>query len=63
MVNNHDDKANTRHRIEVALIAMRSRDYDSPKHRDWDDPFCAYQDGFISKRKLIELIANELTRD
>ena len=59
MVDNHDDKANAKHRIEIALIAMRL----FPDNGLYNDPFISYQDGFLSKRKLIELIANELTSE
>lgn len=62
MVNSNNDSSNTKHRIEVALIAMRCSIRYGIFFGD-SDPFIAYQDAHISKRKLIEIIANELTRD
>jgi hypothetical protein len=44
----------THKQIEIALISMRSE--------KGNDPFIMYQDGRISRRKLIEMIADELEK-
>ena len=63
MVHHHNDKANAKHKIEVTLIAMRFAQVTPKDNHDYNDPFILYQDSIMSKRKLIELIANELTRE
>ena len=64
MEHHYNDSAESRHRIEVALVAMRLvPSIRSPEEHMYNDPFILYQDGIISKRKFIEYIANELTRE
>ena len=49
----------TKKEIEIDLIALSKY----IKNCAYTDPFCAYQDGKISKRKLIQIIAEGLTRE
>jgi hypothetical protein len=58
------DKARQKHLIEVHLIAVRKtiETWNFGKVV-YDDPFVAYQDGVISKRKLIEILADHLSKE
>jgi hypothetical protein len=53
-----------KHQIETELIALRFNDLIAIlKFEGFLDPFSAYQDGVISKRKLIEIIADCLKEE
>jgi hypothetical protein len=52
----------TKKDIETALIAFRMHDTRDLLY-EYTDPFICYQDGLISKRKLIEIITKEITLD
>jgi hypothetical protein len=58
------DKTRQKHLIEVELIALRyCKSVKDEDDHDYNDPFILYQDGIISKRKLIEIIATHLAKE
>lgn len=60
------DKTKLQHLVEVELIALRIDDKDTSafwKKSMFCDPFSRYQDGKMSKRKLIEVIAEHIAKE
>ena len=52
--------------VEINLVSLRLSEKDLPSH--WNsyygtDPFILYQEGRISKRKLIKIISDSLMKD
>lgn len=59
-----ENKKRKQHLIEVKLIPLRLTEADLPmtwNSYDGTDPFILYQEGKISKRKLISIIARGLS--